>query len=72
MKKLSFLLGVLFVASLSLTSCKKDWNCDCTVDGETETIATYTDVNKGDAKDACEVWNGLAKAVGGSCEIKKK
>ncbi len=44
----------MFVASLALTatSCKKDYTCDCTVNGQTLS-ARFANSSKGDAEDAC-------------------
>ncbi len=74
MKKVSFLLGVLFVASLALTSCKKDWNCECTFADypEFNTTTVIPDSKKKDAQEACDALDTAAKLVDGKCELKKK
>ena len=59
-------LGV--VAFVSLASCKKDYTCTCTIDGES--VATpYNDVKKSDAEDACDALNTQFSAQGGSCSL---
>ena len=52
MKKVFALLalGGLFVVS----SCKGDYNCDCTYGGFTITSAQYYDVAKSDAQSSCD------------------
>jgi len=58
MKKLTILaLGII---TLSLSSCKKDRTCECTeteTQGNTITVttinATFSEIKKRDAKDAC-------------------
>lgn len=68
MKKVLLLGGVVF--AMSLTSCKKDRNCVCTdEDGDTESF-TYENVNKSDAKEACDAQSTIWTAFGGgSCEL---
>jgi hypothetical protein len=55
MKKLSLIFAGLFMVAMTLTSCKKDWTCKCTVGGMS---ANYTIENatKADAKTACNVY----------------
>ncbi|HLU87599.1 MAG TPA: lipoprotein [Taishania sp.] len=61
---------VLFaaVAVLALASCKKDYSCECKIDGESYKT-TLKDVKKKDAKKACETWGTLYMAAGGSCDF---
>lgn len=68
MKK-SLLLAVMFVGVASMTSCKKDRDCECTVLGETS-VTTLTDVSKSDAEEACDAASATAAILGGSCELK--
>ncbi|WP_070137931.1 hypothetical protein [Crocinitomix algicola] len=68
MKKVFF--AAAFIAGTALmTSCKKDYTCECTADG-----ATYTyelkDVKKGDADDACDSAGNVWILAGGTCELK--
>ena len=67
MKKL-FIVAV--VASFGMVSCKKDYTCTCTAEGESETTV-FKDTKKKDAKDACEAREALYTAFGAaaSCEI---
>lgn len=66
MKKVFILcVGVAFVASM--TSCKKDWNCKCTVNGQEAATGTFNATKK-DAQDACDA---LGTSSGGSCELTK-
>ncbi|MNU69524.1 hypothetical protein D3C71_589100 [compost metagenome] len=72
MKK--FVLFVAAAATLGLTSCKKDWTCECTFDGET----TSTPINgktKKDAEAQCEgkaSIGGITVSTGSNCTTKKK
>ena len=68
MKK-TLLLAVMFVGVASMTSCKKDRDCECTANGET-TVTTIPDVNKSDAEEACDALSVLTSLGGGSCELK--
>jgi 5-enolpyruvylshikimate-3-phosphate synthase len=68
MKKV-FLAAVVLAGTFSMTSCKKDWNCDCTIAGQT-TTSVIQDVNKSDAEDACNALSVAAAFAGGSCELK--
>ena len=74
MKKL---FGILFVVGLvvALSSCKKDWTCECTMtDSATSTSTTTSyninDVTKGDAESACTAYEISAGTVTYSCELK--
>lgn len=46
---------VLFIglALLVLTSCKKDWTCECT-SGDTSGTTTIKDMTRKDAKEECD------------------
>ncbi len=71
MKKVLF-VAIAGVFTLGLTSCKKDWTCECQYSGE---VTTYTikDKKKSEAKSVCTgaVSVGLVK-VGGdnNCSLK--
>lgn len=75
MKNLFVLTIALFGASVIFSSCKKDYDCVCTVNGTKQAAVTYKDSKKSDAKDACETLNTSAKnaaaITGGSasCEL---
>lgn len=46
---------VAAIATLGLTSCKKDWACECTYNGATLTTTDgYNDLSKKDAEAKCE------------------
>jgi hypothetical protein len=67
MKKISFILGGLILMSIALTSCKKDYTCECTdpTDG-TKYETKYTNTTKKVADDACN----LLEITGDACELK--
>lgn len=67
MKKL-FILAVI-AGAFSMTSCKKDFTCECTVSGQTTPIE-LKNVKKVDATAACKTWNTSYSAQGGSCKLK--
>ncbi len=70
MKKL--LLLAFVAGTFMMTSCKKDWTCECK-DGSTS-LGTFeiTNKTKATAKTACEGNNATFKAVypGVSCNLK--
>ena len=66
MKKLFI---VVAVAIFGLTACKKDFDCVCTVGGNS-TTTTFPDAKKADAQDACDALSILSAIGGGSCELK--
>ncbi|MDG1781136.1 MAG: hypothetical protein P8H59_09300 [Flavobacteriales bacterium] len=68
MKK-TLLLAAMFVGVASMTSCKKDRDCECTTNGVT-TVVTITDQTKSDAQEACDALSVATSIVGGSCELK--
>jgi hypothetical protein len=77
MKKL--VLFVAVVATLGLTSCKKDWTCECSYtdgDGNTQTTSTaISDKTKKDAEAQCEgkaSVGGITISTGSNCTTKKK
>lgn len=69
MKKLFTL--ALVIGAFSMTSCKKDWTCECKENGTVD--FTYTQKStKAKAKTWCEAWNTSYKvaAPSGSCSLK--
>lgn len=67
MKKL--VLAVAALGLISLTSCKKEYTCACTIFGTT-TEAKTAKVTKSDAKSQCEALDAQAKPFDGSCSLK--
>lgn len=61
-KKMSLVLGVAFVVAIGFTSCKKDYTCDCTING-VKSSSTIENAKKGDAEDACTALETTAKLV---------
>lgn len=69
---------VLFVAVLALaglTSCKKDWSCECQINSGGATVTQpypIADASKADAKTACDAYQTQANLVGStiSCNLK--
>jgi hypothetical protein len=66
MKKIATIC-VIALVTLSMSSCKKDWNCTCTLAGTTSTIP-INDATKSDAEDACSA----LEILGNTCELEKK
>lgn len=68
MKKLN-LIGVIALGMLFLNSCSTD-KCECTVNGQTQTI-TEDDLNNGSTlNEACDDADEINRAQGaGSCEM---
>jgi hypothetical protein len=55
--------------AFALTSCKKDYSCECTSGGSTYTL-TIADAKKKDAENACDTWGVLYTLGGGTCTLK--
>ena len=56
MKKITLLSAV--IVAFSLTSCKKNWNCECTDSAGTDTfIVRSAKMKKSEAKTWCESGN---------------
>lgn len=73
MKK--FVLFVAAVATLGLTSCKKDWTCTCNYPDEPETSYEIKDQTKKDAEATCEgkaSVGGVTFTTGSYCSTTKK
>jgi hypothetical protein len=67
MKKFAPIVAILVVGSL-FASCKKDYKCTCTANGQTYTT-DLKNVKKKDAKTACDTWGTLYTMAGGSCSL---
>lgn len=67
MKKV-LLIAVVGVA-FAVTSCKKDYVCECTQGSSTYSL-TIQDAKKKDADAACDTWGVLYTLGGGTCELK--
>jgi hypothetical protein len=68
MKKIVTVAAVALFAALVLPSCKKDYVCTCSIQGQT-TTSPMNDTKKSDAKAACDALNATASMVGGSCSL---
>ena len=74
MKKVTMILGVAFLAAVLLSSCKKEYTCECTYNNGSTSMTTSTVIKdtKKNAEDAC---SALEIGIVGttyvwSCEIK--
>lgn len=65
MKKVLF-LGLILMA---LTSCKKDWTCECTAFGQTGS-STLKDMTKKDAKTECDKGDISIMGFTSECDLK--
>lgn len=52
MKKVTS-IALIALFAIGFTSCKKDYTCECTLDGTVIASYTYTKVKKNDAESAC-------------------
>jgi hypothetical protein len=72
MRKLLFLSAV--VVAIGLTSCKKEYTCECvsteTVSGATTTSSVTIKGKKDEAKEDCEGGSGESSNANVVCEIK--
>ena len=51
--KTKYILCLLGVSLISLTSCKKDWNCNCSASIITIEAENYENITKSDAESRC-------------------
>ena len=76
MKKTFAILSLVAFAAISLSSCKKDYTCECKynngIDANYSINYEFKDVKKSDATDACDTWNSTIKIAdpAGSCKLK--
>ncbi len=69
MKKLTPLVLAAAFGALTFTSCKKDYTCDCKVNGESVIKYDIKNAKKKDAEAACEGYS-ITTAVGSySCSL---
>ncbi|HQV78890.1 MAG TPA: hypothetical protein PLJ42_07450 [Chitinophagales bacterium] len=66
-KNLFTVLGLMI--TISLSSCVKDWKCECTDGVHTEVMAIYPDSKMKDAKKSCDDVDA-ALGSGVSCKLK--
>ena len=69
MKKI---LLIVAVAGLAMTSCKKDYTCECTTSGSGTSISTSTTIHdtKSNATTACEAGSSSVGGFAVTCKIK--
>ena len=60
MKKLIYAGAFLFLGTLALSSCKKDWACVCSYDDDSHIIENQT---KSKAKKICEGKEGIGPLI---------
>ncbi len=65
------------VAVISLSSCKKDYTCECDYEIQGETVtgtAEFTDVKKKDAEEGCDSFESDLNGMGSnaSCTLSEK
>lgn len=68
MKKVITIAAVALLGAIVLPSCKKDYTCTCTIQGQSVSY-TYNKVKKSDAKTSCDQQNTAASILGGSCSL---
>ena len=67
MKRTGIILGGVLLISIALTSCKKDYVCECTDPTDnTKVEITYSNTTKKLADDACKI----LEIGGDNCELK--
>jgi hypothetical protein len=59
MKKMALILGIAFLSGIALSSCKKEYTCNCTASGGSTATYTYKDTKK-NAKEICDEWEADA------------
>lgn len=68
MKKVIFAIAALGL--ISLTSCKKEYTCSCTIAGSTTDVKSGTKIKKSEAETWCNALNATSAIGGGSCKLK--
>lgn len=65
-------VAIAVVGLVALSSCKKDYTCECTTGEETAIVTTSKIENKTlkDAKTACENGSGTFAGITRTCKIK--
>lgn len=65
-------VAIAVVGLVVLSSCKKDYTCECTTGEETAIVTTSKIENKTlkDAKTACENGSGTFAGITRTCKIK--
>jgi len=69
MKNLTPFVMLAAFAAMTFASCKKDWTCECSVNGEVYSTSTIK-AKKKDAEAACSS-SGSTFGVTYECKIKK-
>jgi hypothetical protein len=71
MKKLMLLASAAMIVA-SMTSCKKDYTCVCTVTGPgySESVSATAHLKKSDAKTWCSAGNSSAGGYTETCDLK--
>lgn len=67
MKKVATICAIA-LGVFSMTSCKKDWTCTCTLNGTAGVPITIANATKSDAEDACS----SLEILGNTCDLAKK
>lgn len=67
-KKMKKLFVIMVVGTFVLTSCKKDWTCECTLNGTALPSTTIEDMKKADAEKECT--GGSLAGYTLSCNLK--
>lgn len=69
MKKLMMI--AIVGGAFALTSCKKDYTCECTATDAFYNISYTAEMKKKDAETWCDNWDGLGGGVAGwACTLK--
>lgn len=65
-------VAIAVVGLVALSSCKKDYTCECTTGEETAVVTTSKIENKTlkDAKTACENGSGTFAGITRTCKLK--
>ncbi len=74
MKKTFAILSLVAFAAISLSSCKKDYTCECTwkIEGAPTINGEIKDAKKSEAEDACKAIETTSKVLDPavSCKLK--
>lgn len=72
MKKFLLSIAAVALVATTMTSCKKNWTCECTATagGFSTTASSTIKETKKKAKEACEAGNATSGIASVSCKIK--
>lgn len=63
-----FFVPLMVTGAFLMSSCKKDHNCECTLEGEVITTV-YKNISTSEAESNCQKQDQTYQSENGSCEL---